>query len=243
MKIIKGVSFTEIQAALKETGGYCPCVPKYAWTEDTKCMCKEFREQEEGECHCKMFIKVKEDLPMYDFESYILWAKTNENAIIPTKRDEDAGYDLYGLIDYDYAIIMPNTNLPVKTGIASAFSEGRVGIIEERGSTGIINLGKGAGVIDSGYRGEWVVILRNEGDKPIVYTKFSAEETIELMKKDFETEALFTPDFIFYPCKKAIAQVYFPLIPNFNTELEVTYDEIVGLKSLRGAGKLGASEK
>ena len=39
--------------------GYCPCA--ILKTEDTKCMCKEFREQEEpGECHCGRFLKVKE---------------------------------------------------------------------------------------------------------------------------------------------------------------------------------------
>lgn len=48
----------EIREKLKENGGYCPCRIKR--TEDTKCMCKEFREQENGECHCGLFIKDKE---------------------------------------------------------------------------------------------------------------------------------------------------------------------------------------
>ena len=34
-----------IQEGLKRTGGYCPC--KIEKTEDTKCMCKEFRDQSE----------------------------------------------------------------------------------------------------------------------------------------------------------------------------------------------------
>lgn len=46
---------TEIKAKLKETGGYCPC--RLERNEDTKCMCKEFREQESGECHCGLYIK------------------------------------------------------------------------------------------------------------------------------------------------------------------------------------------
>lgn len=45
----------EIKAKLKENGGYCPC--RLERTPDTKCMCKEFREQESGECHCGLFIK------------------------------------------------------------------------------------------------------------------------------------------------------------------------------------------
>ena len=31
-----------IKEGLKQTGGYCPC--RIERTEDTKCMCKEFRE-------------------------------------------------------------------------------------------------------------------------------------------------------------------------------------------------------
>lgn len=45
----------EIKQRLKETGGFCPC--RIEKTPDTKCMCKEFREQESGECHCGLFVK------------------------------------------------------------------------------------------------------------------------------------------------------------------------------------------
>lgn len=47
----------EIKTKLKENGGYCPC--KLEKTADTKCMCKEFREQESGECHCGLYVKTK----------------------------------------------------------------------------------------------------------------------------------------------------------------------------------------
>lgn len=45
----------EIKTKLKGNGGYCPC--RLERTPDTKCMCKEFREQESGECHCGLFVK------------------------------------------------------------------------------------------------------------------------------------------------------------------------------------------
>lgn len=48
----------EVRKALMENNGYCPCVIEQ--TEDTKCMCKEFREMESGECHCGLYIKFKE---------------------------------------------------------------------------------------------------------------------------------------------------------------------------------------
>lgn len=44
-----------ILSKIKESGGYCPC--KLEKNEDNKCMCKEFREQKEGVCHCGLYIK------------------------------------------------------------------------------------------------------------------------------------------------------------------------------------------
>lgn len=44
-----------VRNKLKENGGFCPC--KIEKTEDTKCMCKEFLEQENGECHCGLYYK------------------------------------------------------------------------------------------------------------------------------------------------------------------------------------------
>lgn len=45
--------------ALKNNQGYCPC--KLAKNPDTKCMCKEFREQLEGECHCGLYVKERKE--------------------------------------------------------------------------------------------------------------------------------------------------------------------------------------
>lgn len=45
----------EIRQKLKENNNYCPC--RIEKTDDTKCMCKEFREQESGECHCGLYVK------------------------------------------------------------------------------------------------------------------------------------------------------------------------------------------
>ena len=48
---------TEIRDGLKRTNGYCPC--RVVRTQDTKCMCKDFKEQTtEGECYCGLYIKV-----------------------------------------------------------------------------------------------------------------------------------------------------------------------------------------
>lgn len=51
-----------IRKGLEEKGGYCPC--RREQTEDTKCICKEFRQQIkdpdfEGYCHCLLYYKEK----------------------------------------------------------------------------------------------------------------------------------------------------------------------------------------
>lgn len=60
MKIIENADkkfAAEMHKAVKDNNGYCPC--SLEKTPDTKCMCKEFREMEEGTCHCGLYIKVK----------------------------------------------------------------------------------------------------------------------------------------------------------------------------------------
>ena len=52
-----------IREGLKMKGGYCPC--RMERTEDTKCICREFREQMadpdfEGYCHCLLYYKFKD---------------------------------------------------------------------------------------------------------------------------------------------------------------------------------------
>ena len=51
-----------VKEGLKQTGGYCPC--RRERTPETKCMCKEFRDQiadenYEGFCHCMPYYKNK----------------------------------------------------------------------------------------------------------------------------------------------------------------------------------------
>ena len=47
-----------VKAGLKAKDGYCPC--RVGKDPDYKCMCKEFREMEEGMCHCGLYIKEKD---------------------------------------------------------------------------------------------------------------------------------------------------------------------------------------
>lgn len=46
----------EIQQKIKENDGYCPC--SLEKTEETKCMCKEFKNKKEPcYCHCGLYYK------------------------------------------------------------------------------------------------------------------------------------------------------------------------------------------
>ena len=53
-----------IKEGLKRTGGHCPC--RKERSEDTRCMCKEFKKQIddpnfEGFCHCMLYYKSLEE--------------------------------------------------------------------------------------------------------------------------------------------------------------------------------------
>lgn len=53
---IEKIGNIEIQEAIQANGGYCICA--VLKNKDTKCMCKEFREQEcSGLCHCGLYLK------------------------------------------------------------------------------------------------------------------------------------------------------------------------------------------
>lgn len=160
---------------------------------------------------------------------FIHFAKRDNNAIIPSKRMEDAGYDIYSLFTEDEILLNPGEIKLIPTGISSAFSSSLVLVVKERSSTGAIGLAVRMGVIDSGYRGEIKIALNNTSQVPIVITK----EVDTVVK----TEAL-----IKYPYTKAIAQGVFCQIPSL-LATEIPMEELMGISSQRGENFLGASGK
>lgn len=48
----------DLQRQIKQNSGYCP--NRLERNQDTKCICKEFREQGEGVCRCGLYIKYDE---------------------------------------------------------------------------------------------------------------------------------------------------------------------------------------
>lgn len=48
----------KIREGIKASGGHCPCINPVFYSDDTKCMCKNFREAPVGTiCHCGLYIK------------------------------------------------------------------------------------------------------------------------------------------------------------------------------------------
>ena len=97
----------------------------------------------------------------------LYWAKVKADAKVPQKRYEDAGYDLYPCFEEDYMVIEPHETKLVPLGVASAFDPEFVMILKERGSTGTKGIAQRSGVIDSGYRGEYMAPVTNLNTKRV----------------------------------------------------------------------------
>src|SRR5688572_9394774 len=104
-------------------------------------------------------------------DQYLYFARTRPEAVIPAKRPEDSGYDIYSCFAEEFIRLDPGDIKLVPTGIASAFPSDYVLFIKERSSTGSIGLAARMGVIDSGFRGEIMIGLNNTSNIPIVITK------------------------------------------------------------------------
>lgn len=101
------------------------------------------------------------------------WKKLDERAKAPAKGHAgDAGIDFFAL---ETVVFAPGGQMRVRTGIALEILEGHVGLVWDKSSVsfdqGLKIMG---GVIDSGFRGEFVASLVNTSD---------TEQTIEAGQK------------------------------------------------------------
>ena len=181
-------------------------------------------------------------------EVNVKFAKVKPNAIIPSKRDEDMGFDIYACFDDDYIAIKPHETKLIPTGIASACDHGYGFLLFERGSTGSKGVARRCGVIDSGYRNEWFVGLTNTTNKIMFISKLNTEELIEsrVLDKDDPIDWKLAEDevlnSIVYPYSKAIVQALIVPVPKVNRE-EISYENLKEIPSERGLGALGSSGK
>ena len=159
----------------------------------------------------------------------LYWAKVKPEAKIPTKEEENAGYDIYACFEEPYMLIPANSTKLIPTGLACAMDAGYYLQLEERGSTGSKGIKRSAGVVDSGYRGEIFVALSNVNDKDLYIIK------------DEEADIV-APGAIAYPYTKAIAQAIIHIVPTMDCQ-EISYEELKAIPSKRGSGSLGSSGK
>lgn len=189
----------------------------------------------------------------------VIFTKFCDEAIIPQKRDEDAGMDIYGVLDTDYVIVPPHSTYMFNTGIGSSCSSDYYFQLEERSSVGRLGLSLRSGVIDSGYRGSWRITLTNTSDKVAVFTNrdiaFAGKvkgAVFEELKNKYAKETHMTvqdfltaPDedtYFVYSLDKALAQVLVKKVPKVKVKVvdEATFN---GFASERGIGGFGSTGK
>ena len=96
---------------------------------------------------------------------------------------DDAGYDLFSA---ETITILPRSCEGINCKFSTAILRGYFGKIESRSSLVRHNLITAeGGVMDSGYRGEWFVILFNHGEKPFTIKPGDKIAQVVFMKKEF----------------------------------------------------------
>lgn len=97
----------------------------------------------------------------------ILVKRLRPNAILPTYGSKEAaGADLYACLD-EPVTIAPGESAWIPTGLAMEIPEGYAGLIYARSGMackrGLAPANK-VGVVDSDYRGEFMIVLYNQGN-------------------------------------------------------------------------------
>lgn len=94
--------------------------------------------------------------------------KLHPAAILPTYGSESAaGADLYAVLEEEL-VILPGETVMIHTGLAAEIPEGYVGLVYARSGLaakrGLAPANK-VGVVDSDYRGEWMIALHNHSEQ------------------------------------------------------------------------------
>ena len=193
-------------------------------------------------------------------ENELYFAKTKPNAIIPTKREEDAGFDVY-TCETETIVIEPCSTRLIDTGIAIACNQAYFPKFFDKGGMGSKGIIVGAGVGDSGYRDSYFIPLINTNkDKYLIITNQTQEEINDstcfnfvlnkfaTFKESYSAKRSGGIDFIdnrnciVKPLNKAITQFVMIPVPKFEIA-EVSWEDLKSIKSERGLGKMGSSGK
>jgi dUTP pyrophosphatase len=116
-------------------------------------------------------------------ERYLLINKLDPMAIIPSRGSKyAAGYDIYPFTE---GIVPARSRAIISTKIAFGFANGYYCKLSSRsGNSAKSGIEVGAGVIDSDYRGEIMVILYNHSDVDFKYSRDKAIAQAIFMKHE-----------------------------------------------------------
>jgi dUTP pyrophosphatase len=98
---------------------------------------------------------------------YVIF-EVGQNGRMPTRIGEAAGLDLYAAEDFR---LWSREGRLIRLDIKSQFTPGWVGLIWDRSGMGSQDIHRHCGVIDSDYRGEWKVYLRNHRSNSKIFKK------------------------------------------------------------------------
>ena len=179
--------------------------------------------------------------------------RLDTRAIIPSKEEENSGYDLYPVFNEDYVLIPVGGNHLFNTGLAVQLPKGFGFVIANRSGNGSKGAVYGAHIVDSGYRGEVFLDVHNISGKTIIVSDLSYEEMkkremekIENSKNTVASLLSMVFPYIF-PKKddviillKSKALVQAMILPTFHFPVREV-DELD--ESIRGEGSRGSSGK
>jgi dUTP pyrophosphatase len=169
-----------------------------------------------------------------DYEPKLKFSKMYDDVIIPSKRPDDAGYDIYARLSEPALIIEPHTTVKIPTGLRVWVPDGHYMQLFERGSMGSKGLGLRAGVIDGGFKGEIFVVITNHNPDRVVLLKpgVLVPPGLEDIWDNYKT----------HDTSKAIVQgVLLPLVDI--DAVEIDDEEMQARETDRGQGSLGSSGK
>lgn len=159
----------------------------------------------------------------------VLFATEHKDIKVPSKLNEDMGYDVYPYFNDESIFIDVGETVPVPTGLYYRLPDTHGFIAKERGSTGTIGMRVGAGILDSDYQGEIFIAINNTNKVPIAITK-TVDKVVKL------------EHCILYPYSKAIAQLILVKVPKTKIK-KISLKELKAMPSKRKDGKLGSSGK
>lgn len=160
------------------------------------------------------------------------WHKLNPEAIIPTKTEDNAGFDIYTI--EEKVVMKPHTKHLFSTGLGVCVEKGWWLKAEDRGSTGSKGLHIHCGVVDNNYRGEIFICLNNDNPYTVIFTN---------SKKPGFHRKWYGRKYLVYPVSKAIAQLVLIEQPECES-YEISNADWKAVKNTdRGEGKLGSSGK